>query len=1552
MTAVKDFVKRALYVALTAVLAAGSFNIPVKAAEDPVLYEEDFESKETGDGLAEWTPDRSGAFIGVAEENGNRVMRIGAADKINTTVYFTKEFEKQNSGKLEISFDFKAGQTSGSASYMTLSNENDNLVQFQVHNNGKLVWNKGGGKLVTLLNSYNADQWYHVRMDADLRNKEADIYIEDELVLEDEAFNNTNAAGADNIKTAVATGSSNCEFEYDNFKVVKKEEILPSAITISQESAKIQPCEKLQLNAQVTPEEADCKVVWTSDNEEAAVVSDSGLVTGVGEGSAIITASVEGSVDLSAECSVKVESRELPWLEDFQDEKYVVGESPADWIHTGSEQVSFTIADDEDNKMLLVDSNGKLPSSEVSPFVQTSIPIINEGRMLLSMKIYPFSTSGVGYIYVDDSTGNNVMQINIGSGGKIQINKTGTPQNLISYETGRWQTIGFVFDMDNKTVDLMYEGEIVVSGITSITKDDISKLRIGSGRGYTTKFMVDDITVDEGPALIPESLELTEHEVSMRIGETETFDYVVTPEQAYGAENIKYKSDNEDVVSVAQDGTVTAKKAGTANITVFCEDKPEIADTCTVEVKKYGIDKIFYVSPDGDDKDDGSKTAPFLTAVRAAEEVKKYNSDMQGDIIVFFREGVYTFDETLNLDQTISGSNGYSVILKAYQDESVTFSGGMQLTGWKELNDGSGIWYTTVDRDIETRQLYINGEIATRARSSSGLPNSTYDGCNSPDQAVGHTTTDTSMAEWKNQSDIEMVYKQNWTNPRCAVEKITLSDDGTKAVIQMQQPGYYFCRNKLSTSTTNPWFIENAYELLDTPGEWYLDETGEINSELGANTFYYMPKNGEDINSEEVIVPVLEELVNVKGTVDTPVQDVKFEGISFQHTTWLRPGTDRGLPDAQNNVIREYDPSLSISNHLFREYIGNGSVNLEYTDSLEFDSCDFRNIGGAAALAGRIGLNKTVIQNSTFTKLSGGAIQLGEVDMYTEDFYNPSDERLLIRNTLIDNNTITNVSNEYRSAAAVGAGYPSNITISHNTISDVPYSGMSIGWGWEKREVFATKDVKILGNHIYNCMMELNDGGAVYTLGYTSSSAYHMNVVQGNYIHDQYANFGLLYFDEGADYYCASGNVISTAAKPSVKWLLHKNSTNKVFDNYIDSEADSPDCTEENFYVSDSSWPAEAQEIMNAAGAQAVVETVNVDGLKELLITAGKIQNESDYEASSWAVFIQAKETAQGVIDLGVYTESDIQESWYCLADAMESLEPASGEEEKEPVSKTTLEYFLNKAKEHVAAGDVDSCVESVQKLFEEAIAEGDAVMADTNATKDEVMNASLKLMKAIHALNMKAADKTDLEMAVELAEMIDLADYVEAGQKEFTDALAAAEAVLADGDAMQGDVDTAWDALVTAMENLRLKADKSVLEGLLNEVEDLDLAPYTEASAAVFRSALASAQAVFADVSLSVDDQQTVDAAAAALKEARDGLAEKADDTGDGDDDGQKPDDGQDTDDSQNPDSGNQGGDAGNGSSMKQAAKTGDTAPILGLMLLLAASGAVTLTVYRKRGN
>ena len=284
----------------------------------------------------------------------------------------------------------------------------------------------------------------------------------------------------------------------------------------------------------------------------------------------------------------------------------------------------------------------------------------------------------------------------------------------------------------------------------------------------------------------------------------------------------------------------------------------------------------------------------------------------------------------------------------------------------------------------------------------------------------------------------------------------------------------------------------------------------------------------------------------------------------------------------------------------------------------------------------------------------------------------------------------------------------------------------------------------------------------------------------------------------------------------------------------------------------------------------------------------------------------------------------------------------------QEDVSKNTLEYFLNKAKGYVEDGSVDDCVESIRKLFAEAIAEGEAVMADEYATREEVTNATVKLMRAIHALNMKPGDKTDLEMTVELGDSIDLTKYVEAGQAEFTEALAKAKEVLADGDAFQEDIDNAWNALVDAISNLRLKADKSVLEDLINEANGIDTSLYTEESVAAFRAAFTAADAVLADETLSEDDQAKVDEAANALSAAIDGLTAKAD-SGDGDNGntGVSNNGGTDSGSGNESNTGNSNG-SSSGNSQK-AAKTGDETmavlPVVGiglsLILIIAAAAA-----------
>ena len=165
--------------------------------------------------------------------------------------------------------------------------------------------------------------------------------------------------------------------------------------------------------------------------------------------------------------------------------------------------------------------------------------------------------------------------------------------------------------------------------------------------------------------------------------------------------------------------------------------------------------------------------------------------------------------------------------------------------------------------------------------------------------------------------------------------------------------------------------------------------------------------------------------------------------------------------------------------------------------------------------------------------------------------------------------------------------------------------------------------------------------------------------------------------------------------------------------------------------------------------------------------------------------------------------------------------------------------------------------------------------MEDKNATQDQVNTAWDNLLNGIWGLGLTQGDKTMLNLVIQRAEaMMDQADkYVETNWQQLVDALAEAKDVAASGDAMQEDVDNATDALLDAILAQRFKANKDILEGLIGKAESMDLTGYTAQSVATFRSALANAQAVMADATLSEEDQKTVDAAVAALQSAMEGL-------------------------------------------------------------------------------
>lgn len=222
---------------------------------------------------------------------------------------------------------------------------------------------------------------------------------------------------------------------------------------------------------------------------------------------------------------------------------------------------------------------------------------------------------------------------------------------------------------------------------------------------------------------------------------------------------------------------------------------------------------------------------------------------------------------------------------------------------------------------------------------------------------------------------------------------------------------------------------------------------------------------------------------------------------------------------------------------------------------------------------------------------------------------------------------------------------------------------------------------------------------------------------------------------------------------------------------------------------------------------------------------------------------------------------------------------------EQEEISTAVLEYALNLAEE----ADTDGVAASVVKLFNEARAEAQDILTrvqsgDRTVTQEMVDQSWMNLIKAMQYLSFKQGDKTDLQKVIDLAYTIDLTEYLEEGQQAFADALAAAEAVLADGDAMQDEVDQAWRDLLKAMSELRLKPNKDALEALINEANGLSTENADEETAAAFRSALAMAVTVYENEQATEDEvtaaYEQLHAAAGRLMAAADGSS-GADDTG-----------------------------------------------------------------------
>lgn len=537
----------------------------------------------------------------------------------------------------------------------------------------------------------------------------------------------------------------------------------------------------------------------------------------------------------------------------------------------------------------------------------------------------------------------------------------------------------------------------------------------------------------------------------------------------------------------------------------------------------------FHVDPEkGNDTTSGeAPDKAFRSLERARDAARAIQGEWSGDVEIVLHGRLYAMTKPLELGTQDSGRNGHRLRLVAAPDSKPVLDGGIRITGWKPDEKHPGLWSAPVPAGLATRQLFINGRRALRARSISSV-----EGIERTD--TGYTLpADSAVGDWKNPSDLELVYRAIWTSPRVAVAGIEKKDD--KVVVTMRQPGFINARNKGMTSIDKPWFFENAFELLDEPGEWYLDRTGAAG---GMPAIYYKPHDWESVATSEFVVPVLEKLIVLRGdSIEAPVQNIDISGLGFAFTTWLRPGGDHGVPDAQNNVMREnFGPDLKRFETTRESVPEAAAIVGRYAREIAVENSNFSKLGGMGIFFGT-GAQDIRITGNSFYDIAGTGIQLGDyVDWRfpgSEDSIRPNDPRLLIARNRIENNYLERCGVEYRSATGIAISIPRESVISNNEIINMPYSGMHFGWGWIVLDTSAMGDNRIENNFIRNTMVEVVDGGSIYFLGPTDPEI-PPTVLRGN--HALRTRWGQgFYFDEGSARYRAEDNLFERIGDANIK---------------------------------------------------------------------------------------------------------------------------------------------------------------------------------------------------------------------------------------------------------------------------------------------------------------------------------------------------------------------------------------------------------------------------------
>jgi hypothetical protein len=571
-----------------------------------------------------------------------------------------------------------------------------------------------------------------------------------------------------------------------------------------------------------------------------------------------------------------------------------------------------------------------------------------------------------------------------------------------------------------------------------------------------------------------------------------------------------------------------------------------------------------WISPKGSDFNDGTRQSPKATLTSALRQAREWrrteDNRIQGGITIYMEGGTYAFHEPVFIRPEDSGTKESPTIIRSVGDEKVILSGGISINGWKKQGK---VWVADVPafngRPLDFRQLWVNGKKAVRARDVEDFEKMNRICSVDEKNEILYVPAVSIRRLIDNKGNLkakyaEMVLHQMWCVANLRIRSVEVQGDS--AAIRFHQPEsriqfeHPWPRPMVTTDRHNSaFYLTNARELQDVPGEWYHD--------IDARKVYYYPREGEKMQEAEVIVPAVETLVRVEGTLDRPVCHIRFEKITFSYTTWMRPSEKGHVPLQAGMYLTDgyrIDPKMQ-RNYLNHPLDNQGwlgrpaaAVRVVAARQIDFERCRFEHLG-STGLDYEEAVQGGVVRGCLFRDIAGNGLLVGSFSPAAHEThlpYDPADRREVCTQQHINNCYFTEIGNEDWGCLAIAAGYVGDVNIEHNEISEVPYSGISLGWGWTQT-VNCMRNNRVHANLIHHYAKHMYDVAGIYTLGsqpksYVTENCVH-SIYKPGYVHDPNHWF-YLYTDEGSSFITVRDNWTE-----GEKYLQNANGPGNVWEN-------------------------------------------------------------------------------------------------------------------------------------------------------------------------------------------------------------------------------------------------------------------------------------------------------------------------------------------------------------------------------------------------------------------